>query len=186
MEEILKNGGIGIIPTDTIYGLTGKALARASVARIYELRKRNLKKPMIILISSLADLNLFGIKIGSKAEKYLKALWPASVSVILPCMSPKFFYLHRGKKSLAFRLPDKKNLLQLLKKTGPLVAPSANPEGMLPAKNIKEAKKYFGGKVDFYWDEGRLDAAPSSIIKIKEGKIEVIRGNSGKLLQKIK
>ncbi len=50
IEKILKSGGIGVIPTDTIYGLVGSALNKKAVRRIYQLRQRNPKKPLIILI----------------------------------------------------------------------------------------------------------------------------------------
>ncbi len=70
-----------------------------------------------------------------------------------------------------------KKLFSLLQKTGPLVAPSANPQGLTPASNIKEAKKYFGDRVDFYIAGGTLISKPSTIIKInKNGEIEVLRG----------
>lgn len=171
----LKRGGVGILPTDTIYGLVGSALSKKAVARIYKLRKRNLKKPMIILIGSLRDLSIFGIRINRATKNLLKKFWPGKVSIILSCWSKKFSYLHRGTKSLAFRLPAKKDLVKLLKKTGPLVAPSANPEGLPPVKTIKEAKKYFGNRVDFYIDAGKLVSLPSTLIVIKNNAITIKR-----------
>ncbi|MDI6733908.1 MAG: L-threonylcarbamoyladenylate synthase [Patescibacteria group bacterium] len=165
--KILKNCGIGIMPTDTIYGLVGRALSQRAVKRVYEVRKRDLNKPFIILISSLADLRLFGIELNKRTSGLLKKIWPGPVSVILPCPHKKFSYLHRGTNSLAFRLPKLKWLRDLLKQTGPLVAPSANLSGKLPAKNIKEAKKYFGSKADFYIDFGEIESPPSSLIEIK-------------------
>jgi L-threonylcarbamoyladenylate synthase len=75
-------------------------------------------------------------------------------------------------------LPAKTKLRSLLKKTGPLAAPSANPEGLPPAKTIKEAKKYFRDRVDFYLDAGRLDSRPSAILSLKNGKIKVRRAGN--------
>lgn len=173
--ETFKNGGIGVLPTDTIYGLAGSALNKKAVVRIYKVRRRNLKKPLIILIGSLADLKLFGIKLNDRIKNLLKKVWPGPVSVILPCPNKKFVYLHRSTKTLAFRLPKSKWLRQLLKKTGPLVALSANPEGLLPAKTILEAKKYFGNQVDFYFSAGRLESPTSTLISLKGGKITIIR-----------
>jgi L-threonylcarbamoyladenylate synthase len=155
--KILKNGGVGVLATDTIYGLVGSALSKKAVARIYKIRKRDRKKPFIILIGSLDDLKLFGVKASSRLTNFLKKNWPGPLSVILPC----------GNKTLAFRLPAKKRLIKILKQTGPLVAPSANISGRPPAKDIKEAKKYFGNKVDFYEDSGLIDAPPSVLIEIK-------------------
>jgi L-threonylcarbamoyladenylate synthase len=166
----LKQGKIGVIPTDTVYGIVGSAFDKKAVEKIYELKKRNLKKPMIVLISSLKDLNLFNVKIDKKtADKY----WPGKTSIILPVK--KFEYLHRGKKTLAFRFPDNETLIKILKISGPLVAPSANIEGKEPATTTEEAKKYFGEKINFYLGAGKLKGKPSKIISLKKGKIEVIR-----------
>ncbi|MBI5765819.1 L-threonylcarbamoyladenylate synthase [Candidatus Falkowbacteria bacterium] len=260
--NILKDGGIGILPTDTIYGLVGRALDPETVERIYEVRKRRPDKPFIILISSIADLKLFNIKINKKTKTILKKYWPGPVSIILPCSDEKFYYLHRGTKTLAFRLPLPSrsraelnartcshssalvppwrdsllpvahgdplmkgrgvlgfsspftggsrsdgqeraerelmnatlgafsvaqerlgggNLIKILKQTGPLVAPSANPEGLEPAKTVKQAKKYFNNQVDFYFDVGRMESAPSTLIKIVDDKIEVLREGAVKI-----
>src|SRR3989338_11017033 len=93
---ILKQGGIGVLPTDTIYGLVGSALSQRAVKRIYKVRKRNPKKPFIILISSIKDLSHFGIRLDVKTRKFLENLWPGPVSVILACTDKQFFCLHRG------------------------------------------------------------------------------------------
>ena len=173
--EILKRGGIGILPTDTLYALVGSAPSKGAVERIYRLRKRESKKPLIILISSLKDLNLFDIKISNQLRKNLNNIWPGKISVILSCPLKKWSYLHRGIKTIAFRLPAKKRLIDILKKTGPLVAPSANISGMPPAKNVLEAKKYFGNKVDFYISAGKVVSGPSTLIEINNGIIKIIR-----------
>lgn len=180
----IKKGAVGVLPTDTLYGIVGRAESKKVVERIYNLKERNSQKPFIILIGSLLDLQKFGIKPDEKTQKFLQQIWPGKVSVILPCQSKKLAYLHRGKKSLAFRLPAKKNLIKLLQKTGPLVAPSANPEGQKPAETIEEAEKYFKQSVDFYVAGGKLKGAPSTIVEIKNGKISLIR--EGKLSKKLK
>jgi len=174
-KKVLLRGGIGVLPTDTIYGLVGSALNKKTVSQIYKLRRRNPRKPMIVLVDSVSDLKEFGVKIGAKERKILNRIWPNKVSVVLPCPSRKFAYLHRGTKTLAFRLPKPYWLRKLLSKTGPLVAPSANWEDRPPAKTIKEAKKYFGNKIDFYLDGGRIILRPSKLVKIECGKEIILR-----------
>ena len=169
--EILREGGVGVLPTDTLYGIVGSALRPETVQQIYRLRKRNLKKPMIILISSLSDLKKFGIVIAPFARRVLGKVWPGKVSVVLSCPRKQFLYLHRGKKSLAFRMPAKPDLGWLLKKTGPLVAPSANLEGVPPAMTIQEAKKYFNETIDFYVDGGRKESLQSTLIEIEGSNV---------------
>ena len=178
--DILKDGGIGVVPTDTIYGIVGSALNKKTVERIYRLRKRDPKKPMIILIGLVNDLGLFGIRIDIKVKKILSEIWPNKISVVLPCKNKKFSYLHRNTNSLAFRLPKVKKLADFIKKTGPLVAPSANWEGREYSRSVKEAKKYFGDNVDFYIDVGTKRSLPSTLIEIKNGKPAILRGGSVK------
>lgn len=173
--EKLNNDGVGILPTDTLYGLVGRALSKKVFERIFNLKNRDSKKPFIILINSIEDLKLFEIEIDDETRKILEKFWPGKVSVILPCDNEKIFYLSMGTGTLAFRIPNKKDLLDLLKATGPLLAPSANPSGESPALTIEEAKEYFGSDVDFYLDEGRLESLPSTLIKIENGKIVVLR-----------
>lgn len=163
---MVKKGAIGVLPTDTIYGLVGSALSKRAVDRIYKIRDRNAKKPMIILIGSVRELSHFGVRPDARIGVLLKKLWPGPVSIILQCRSKKFEYLHRGTKTLAFRVPSDKWLQRLLIHTGPLVAPSANKEGKKPAITIQDAKKYFGGKVDFYIDAGAQHGNSSTVIQI--------------------
>jgi L-threonylcarbamoyladenylate synthase len=173
--KILKTGGVGILPTDTIYGLVGSALAPKTIERIYKLRHRDPKKPMIILISSLTHLKLFNIKLNKRIRKILSLFWPGPVSIILSCPDKKFTYLHRGTKTLAFRLPKEKYLIELIKNTGPLVAPSANLEGKKPATTIQAAKKYFGSKIDFYVNAGQFKNRPSILIHVKSNDLILLR-----------
>jgi L-threonylcarbamoyladenylate synthase len=185
---LLGEGAIGVIPTDTLYGICTSAFNKKSVEKIYKLRKRNPEKPFIILISGLDELKKFGVKLNSRQREILEKIWPGKISVILsPQINAKtsrfaLEYLHRGTGSLAFRLPKQKLILDILKISGPLVAPSANWEGYNPAKNIGEAKKYFGKKV-FYLDRGELVSKPSTLIELRE-KIKILR--EGEDLQKIK
>ena len=183
IAEIIKKDGVGVLPTDTQYGLVGSAFSKEAVDRIYDLKSRSKRKSLIVLISSVDDLKKFGVEINETAKTFMQKFWPGKVSLVLPFRNEKLSYLDKMGGTLAFRLPNKKDLLELIEKTGPLVAPSANPEGTPPAKNIEEAKKYFAGKIDFYVDEGDLVSDPSTIVKIKDNKIEVIREGVVKVVE---
>jgi len=174
--EKLRAGGIGVIPTDTVYGLVGSAFNPEAVERIYAAKGRDTAKPFIILISSFKDLERFGIELSPSITNTLDQLWPGPVTAVLPCSGESMEYLHRGLRSLAFRFPKKQELLSMIKETGPLVAPSANTEGMPPAKNIFQAREYFGETVDFYKNGGSVISEPSTIVKInQDGTIVKIR-----------
>jgi len=177
LKKKILDGKIAIIPTDTIYGIVGSALNEDTVENIYEIKGRKPEKPFIVLISLLKDLSLFGVSLNQLQRKFLNRVWPGPVSVILPCADKKFKYLNRGTKTLAFRIPNDKALINLLGKTGPLVAPSANPEGKEPAKNIKEAKSYFREKVDLYVDGGEIVSEPSALVDLAGQNPRVLRGS---------
>jgi L-threonylcarbamoyladenylate synthase len=162
----IQKDGVGIFPTDTLYGILGSAFSKKAVERIYCIKGRDENKPFIILIASISDLKKFGVTLSKKQKDFLLTAWPGKVSVILPCLEKKFEYLHRGTKSLAFRLPKNKKLIDLLKKTGPLVAPSANPQNKKPASTIAEAKKYFADSVDFYVSGSTKKGKPSRVVSL--------------------
>ena len=164
--ECLRRGGVGVLPTDTIYGLVGSALKPATVARIYALRKRKKNKPFIVLIASPADVRRFGVRPTARNWTVLRKLWPGPVSIVLPVTGTEFRYLH-GENGIAFRVPKPAWLRALLQQTGPLAAPSANIAGKPAAETVREAFEAFGGKVDFYLDRGRRTGAPSTLIEIK-------------------
>ena len=165
--KILKNDGVGVIPTDTLYGLVGSAFSKKAIKRIYKIKNRDKNKKLIVLISSLKDLEKFKIKINKEEAKILEKFWPGKVSIVI--------------KNIAFRLPNKKVLIDLIKNVGPLVAPSANIEGEKPPENIKEARRYFGNNVDFYLAGGTLKSEPSTLLKIENGKIEILRQETIKI-----
>lgn len=173
---VLKRGGVGVLPTDTLYGLVASAFSPKAVARVFQLKKRNPKKPPIILISSFADLARFGVKPDAKTRAVLQRVWPGKISVILPCPHARFGYLHRGTRTLAFRMPRSKRLAALLYQTGPLIAPSANPEGLPPAATVREARAYFGAGADFFVAaRRRVVSAPSTLCVFVNGKLVVKR-----------
>ena len=175
LVKVLKENSVAVMPTDTLYGVVGRAENKNVVERIYKIRKRNPEKPCIILIGDTGELQKFGIVLTSKQKKEIKK-YQEPTSFVLDCPNEKFAYLHRGTKTLAFRIPSQKSLRELLLKTGPLIAPSANPEALLPAETISEAKKYFGDSVDLYIDGGKLSGKASKIIKLnKDGSISIIR-----------
>ncbi len=174
--KVLKNGGIVVMPTDTLYGIVGRAENPETVERIYTVRKRAPEKPCIILISNIEDLDKFSVVLSSKQKNKIGEYWPGPVSIILDCVEETFSYLHRGTKTLAFRLPAQENLRKLLREVGPLIGPSANVEGGPVANNITEAKGYFDNLVDLYIDAGEVNGQSSKVIKLQDdGSISILR-----------
>jgi L-threonylcarbamoyladenylate synthase len=130
----------------------------------------------------MQDIERFLVQLSNSQKTLCEKLWPGKVSIILPCVHEQFAYLHRGTNSLAFRMPKANWLRKLIAQTGPLVAPSANPEGLEPAKTIKEARAYFGSRVDGYYSRlfPRL-GKPSTLVELRNEKVVVLRQGAAKI-----
>jgi L-threonylcarbamoyladenylate synthase len=169
---ILLDGGVGVIPTDTVYGLVARANDEKAVERMYKLKHRE-HKPGTIVAANIEQLVAMGIK-----RRYLSAVeqwWPNPLSVIIPT-GDVLEYLHQGLDSLAIRIPKDAQLQAILTKTGPLVTSSANAPGEPTSINIDEAYSYFSDAVDFYVDGGDLsNREASTVVRVIDDAIEVIR-----------
>ena len=183
--ELLASGAVGVIPTDTVYGLACSAANEAAVARLYALKNREQKtgssqaedssreaKPGTIIAASIEQLIALGIR-----ARYVKAVaqyWPGSISIIIP--SHELAYIHLGVGSIAVRIPSDWALQKFLEKTGPLLTSSANRPGQPEAVTINQAQSYFGDSADFYVDGGNLSGRkPSTIIRIIDDVVDVVR-----------
>ncbi|MDO8335374.1 MAG: L-threonylcarbamoyladenylate synthase [Candidatus Saccharibacteria bacterium] len=170
--ETLQNDGVGVLATDTVYGVVGRLLSSTAIERMYQVKHRNPQKPVgTVLIASTDQLDgIVDKKLLNRAEKY----WPGPVSIVLPVSG--LDYAHKGLGSLPFRIPDDERLISLLEQTGPLATSSANIESQPPATTIEQAKQYFVDAVDFYEDGGdSSDKTPSKIIKITDDGVQEIR-----------
>jgi L-threonylcarbamoyladenylate synthase len=177
LVQVLHEGAIGILPTDTLYGLVCRASDSAAVERLYRLKNRD-RKPGTIIASSIEQLASLGIK-----RRYLTAVagfWPGPISIVVPTDNPNLAYLDKGKGTLAVRVVFRSDLSELLDSTGPLLTTSANMPESDPANTIIEAQKYFGDSVDFYIDGGDYShRLPSTLIQVIDDTVEVLRQGSG-------
>ncbi len=177
--EILKSGGVGVIPTDTIYGLACSVFKPEAILRMFAIKGRAENKPPVVIISAISDLEKFGAKLSEEHFDFIKKYWPGKVTIIFE-ISKDFHYLDQGL-GLAVRLPANKKIIEFLKETGPLATTSANSQGQPPAKNILEAKKYFQEAIDFYEAGGELESLPSTLVDLRGGKIKVLREGEVKI-----
>lgn len=160
-----------MLRTDTLYGVVAKADDEAAVRRVYALKGRDDDKSPIVLIATVDQV--FD-ELSPGHQEYVGKVWPGPVSVIVPSRQAPT-WIRRGNDSVAYRMPANDELRDLLAATGPLIAPSANPQGMQPAMNIREAKYYFGENVDFYVDQGTVESREPSRLMRLEPNGEVTR-----------
>lgn len=173
--DMLKGGAIGVLPTDTVYGVVCDAFNKDAIERMYKTCKRDTNKRFIMIISEVSDLDKFGVQLSEKAHAIADKAWPGKISIVMECHGRDIDFLLRGGKTLAFRVPDDQKLRKLLNETGPLATTSANPQGKSISETIEQAKNYFQDQLDFYIDSGKLGIEPSTIIKLTGDKAEIIR-----------
>lgn len=179
LPALLAGGAVGVIPTDTVYGLVCLAANKAAAERLYKLKfKQPAQKPGTIIAANIEQLVELGLK--ARYLKPVESYWPGPLSIVIPNF--ELVYLHLGKGSLAVRLPSEKSLISLLEQTGPLLTTSANLTGQQTANSLIEAREYFKGTVDFYVEGGSLAGhMPSTIIRVIDDEIEVLREGEVKI-----
>lgn len=175
----LRDGEMGVVPTDTVYGIVGLASRPRTVERIYALRRRELDKPLITLIAGTNDLRKFDAQIDQRILNLFKRDWPGPASIIVPVPAMSYHHIHRGTDSIAFRVPSTHAKLHgLISDVGPIVAPSANWAGQAVARTIDEAYDFFGDEV-FYVDAGPLESAASALIDSRGERPVILRDAPG-------
>lgn len=178
-DQLQTLGAVGVIPTDTVYGVVARTADPVAVDRLYKLKVRE-HKPGTVIAANLKQLEELGLK-----HRYLTAVeqfWPGAVSVVIPAADPALAFIHQGQQAVAVRIPDDSELVKLLEKTGPLVTSSANRPGKPTATTIQQAKDSFDSQVDFYIDGGDLSGRqPSTIIRIIDDAIEILRPGAVKI-----
>lgn len=168
--KTLLGGGIVILRTDTIYGVIARADDATAVERVYRAKQRQADKPCIVLVPSAASVPTHAELLGSIGEG-------TPTSVIVP-VSDEPDWITRGGDSVAYRVVHTEPLRSILQTVGPVIAPSANPEGQPPARDITQARAYFGDSVDLYVDGGEVpeDTQPSRLVEIRpNGTVQVLR-----------
>lgn len=172
--QILMTGGVGVMPTDTVYGLVARAHDKEAVARLYGLKDRD-HKPGTIIAANIEQLITLGVKQTDidKVSRY----WPNPLSAVLDMSGNE--YLHQGLGDIAMRVVADPAVKALLEQTGPLLTSSANLPGQPSAANIEQAYGYFGDSLDFYVDSGTItDKAPSTIVRPSTHGIDILRQGS--------
>lgn len=172
--DILTHDGVCVIPTDTVYGVVARLDSSLAVAKIYDVKHRDLHKPVGTILA--ASLDQIAPLTTPETLDAAAAYWPGPVSVIVPT-SDHYNYAHKGAMSLAVRIPADQKLRALIEQTGPLASSSANLQEQPPATTIDEARAYFGDTVPLYIDGGDLsNRTPSRIVRVNtDGSLATIR-----------
>lgn len=174
--ELIKNGAAGFMPSDTIYGLSCRALDEHTVEKLRAIKEREQHKPFIVLISDVSQLDKLS---ATSPPKKLVRYWPGPLSIVLDAPRAPNWLTEKGG-TLAVRLPADERLCQLIAKTGPIVSTSANLTGQPAITDPATARKIFGDRLDFYVDSGELNGRPSTIVRLN-GEVKILRQGAVKI-----
>lgn len=177
--KCLKNSGVVVIPTDTLYALTCDATCDEAVKKIFAIKHRDISKPLPILVRDIDEAMKF-IKLNKKAEILAKKFWPGSLTIVgeLKAVSGLSKVLNIGKTTIAIRVPNNAVCLSVLKEVSfPIIGTSANLSGDKNCDVLAEVKEVFDGVVDYIHPEelASKDPKPSTIIECMDEEIKIAR-----------
>ena len=177
--EIIKNSGLVIYPTDTVYGLGADAFDRQAVLRVFEAKQRRLDKPISIAVASVEQAREV-VEWNNAANVIAKKFFPGPLTIILKKKAKFPDELTAGEDKIGIRIPNHPVALELIKLVGnPITTTSANISGQPDPRTAEEAVKQIGKKVDFVLDAGKCKIGePSTVIDLTAGKVEIIRKGS--------
>jgi L-threonylcarbamoyladenylate synthase len=157
--------GVFCCPSDTVYGLSTSVSAADSVMKIKMLKGKDPNMPLIVLIGSYEQIDMFVPEHTVSVMRLAKKVWPGPVSVIFGNVYEKWDAVSPNG-TLALRMPDNPELRDFLMRVGPIVSTSANKTGNPPAITSQAAQEIFGQTLDFYIDTGDCNNPPSTLVKV--------------------
>lgn len=175
--ETIKQGGLVIFPTETVYGIGANAFNEVAVRRIYEVKMRPEEKPLSIMVSNIDEISKYAIISNEIEEKIIKKYMPGPITIVLKKKPGVFDYISSGKDTIGIRIPDNEIILEILKQSKlPIVAPSANISGKPSGIVLEDILKDFNGKVDICINGGKAKLSePSTIVQVIDNKPVILR-----------
>lgn len=172
--KILKNDGLIVYPTDTLYALGANALSQNAIKKVFDVKGRDWNKPISVAVSSVKDAKKY-FTFNELAENIAKKFLPGPLTIILPSSVLPKELSPTGKFS--FRIPDNKIALCILEKVDfPVTATSANLSDSHDPTDAKTAIEQIGSKVDMVVDSEKCKyGRPSTVVDLTENKITVVR-----------
>ena len=170
----IKDGGIIVFPTDTVYGIGCDPYNKKTISRLYEIKKRKKTKPFPILGVSKTELEKIA-EFNTLEEKIAEKFWPGQVTLVLKVKDEKIRQSLCLDKKIAVRVPNNQCVLSLLKECKLLVGTSANISGTTPFTDPNECSKNLTG-YDLLIDGGIIPSqSESTIVEIVGDDIKILR-----------
>ena len=175
--DILREGGLVVVPTRHLYGLGVDALNPQAVARVFAVKQRPLHQPLLVLVASQGDIWNYARGIDDRATALMDAFWPGKLTIVLEARSILPMGLTGGTGRIGIRLsghPLCQRIVQDL--PGPLTATSANLSGQPGCNRIEDLHPAIAAAADFILDAGPLQPGiGSTVVDIRPTKVHILR-----------
>ena len=178
--EYIKQGGIVIFPTETVYGIGVNGLNEEAVKKLYKVKKRPLNKPISLLVNSIDMINEITKDITDLEYALIKKFFPGPLTIILKKKDNIPNIVTANLDTVGIRMPANEIALKLIEYAGvPIATPSANISGKPSGTNLQDIIKDFDGKVDYCIDSGpsKIGLA-STIVQVIDGVPHILRQGS--------
>lgn len=178
--KIIRNGGIVVFPTETVYGIGVNGLDRNAVEKLYKIKERPLDKPISLLVSDFEMIEKVAQNITEVEYKLMKKFFPGPLTIILNKRDIVPDIVTSGGDTVGIRMPKEEITRKLIEYAGvPIAAPSANISGKPSGTNLQEIIQEFEGKVDYFIDGGKSEIGISStIVKVIDEIPYILREGS--------
>ena len=178
IKKALKKHGIIAFPTETVMGLGVFYDDFEAYEKLNAVKRRQEDKPYTMMLGDVDRIIKYA-KIGTRAEKLIKAFMPGSITLLLHARENVPAYVTHGTGVIGVRVPNMPEIQEMLSALSkPLLVPSANKSGEKPALNSFEVKNIFGDEVDYIVEGECGSGLPSTIVDLTEPDARVIREGS--------
>lgn len=167
LYRYIRNNQLIVVPTDTVYGIAANPWNKNAVDHLLTIKKRGREDPSPVLVSSIEQAKDLVSSLDPAAAKLMEQFWPGALTIVLPARRSLRMDLGVTNGTVAIRMPNQADLLDLLDQVGPIAVTSANLHGQPPSLTVEQAQNYFGEEVDAYVDGGASGGvAPSTIVRL--------------------
>ncbi len=179
--EVLRDGGVIIYPTDTLYGLGCDIFNREALQRVYDIKNDLETKLFSFLCADLKDISKYA-KVSDYAYKTMKKLLPGPYTFVLPAAKEVPKKLWTKRKTVGIRIPQNEIARTLALELGhPIISTSVTNRLGENYFDAAEIRIIFDASVDLMLSIGTLSGKPSSIVDLSGDEPEIIREGSGDL-----
>jgi L-threonylcarbamoyladenylate synthase len=175
--RIVREGGLVVFPTETVYGLGANALDASAVRKVYALKGRPATSPLIVHVGSIEEAKELAEEWLPEAERLARQYWPGPLTIVVPKKAAIPDVVTAGLPTVGLRMPRHPVALELLRTAGvPIAAPSANRFTQLSPTTAEHVREAFGGETPFLLDGGPCEVGlESTVIAVTREGLEVLR-----------